>query len=183
MDFKITNERIAELTGCPAVNVVNNWPLLKAALDKHLIGSVDTCVAAIATIRVECPGFKPIHEFGSERYFTEHYENRSDLGNIHPGDGARYCGRGYIQLTGRKNYSVYGHLLGIDLEGQPDLALQPAAASEIFSLYFRNKGCNLAADNKDWTKVRKLVNGGTNGLDLFLKTVNSLVIELGTQTT
>jgi putative chitinase len=54
-----------------------------------------------------------------------------ELGNLAPGDGARYCGRGYPQLTGKKNYLKAGTALGVDLVGHPELALEPGVAAKI----------------------------------------------------
>jgi hypothetical protein len=53
------------------------------------------------------------------------YGGRRDLGNLQPGDGARYIGRGYMQLTGRANYAAAGAALGLDLERHPELAEEP----------------------------------------------------------
>ena len=79
------------------------------------------------------------HESGGFRYREEihdgsDYEGRSDLGNTQPGDGRRYKGRGYIQLTGRANYRQYGKLVGADLENNPELAADPGIAAKITCL-------------------------------------------------
>lgn len=111
---------------------------------------------ALATCRVEVgKNFKPIMEYAS----GEAYENRVDLGNVNKGDGVRYRGRGYIQLTGRANYATYGSKLGIDLIGNPDLALDIDIGAKILAQYFKDRGCIEACLAKDWLKVRKLVNG------------------------
>lgn len=66
----------------------------------------------------------PIAEFGGKTYFNK-YDGRKDLGNVQPGDGYRYRGRGYVQITGRTNYRKY------DLEYNPEDALVPVKAIEI----------------------------------------------------
>ena len=68
------------------------------------------------------------HESGSFRYAEEihdgsDYEGSSILGNNQPGDGPRFKGRGYIQLTGRWNYGHYGKMIGVDLVNNPQLTL------------------------------------------------------------
>lgn len=140
------------------------FDLLKAKLEKYGIYSDLTFIGALATIRTEVGRrYLPVLELATGTA----YDGRKDLGNTEPGDGPRYKGRGYIQLTGRLNYKNYGAKLGLDLVGNPDLALQSDTAMEIFVLYFKDRGVNKYCELKDWEKVRKLVNGGLNGWDVF----------------
>ena len=111
---------------------------------------------AMATIRVEVgKNFKPIMEYAS----GQAYEGRRDLGNTQIGDGVRYKGRGYIQLTGRANYAFYGEKLGLDLISNPDLALDVDVGAKILALYFKERKVDEACVAKDWLRVRKLING------------------------
>lgn len=174
MNFPLNPAQIAALVDAPAGNVSVTWPALEAALDKHNCYSHLVAIAAIATVRVECPPFKPIHEYGGPDYFTKHYEGRADLGNTQLGDGVLFAGRGLIQLTGRNNYRHFGELIGVDLEHQPDRALEPDIAAEIFTLYFKTRGCVDAANAQHWERLRHIVNGGSNGLELFLALVGKL---------
>ena len=141
---------------------------IKSALIECGIYTPLTLLGALATSRVEVGrNFLPIAEYASGLL----YEYRKDLGNIYSGDGSLFKGRGYIQLTGRNNYRYYGELLGIDLIQSPDLALNPKIASKILALYFKERKVNVACDSEDWVTVRKLVNGGVNGLESFLRIV------------
>lgn len=174
MAFPLTPNQIATAIKGPLAAITANWPVLEASLSKQGIGSNLVCIAAIATVKVECPPFHPIHEYGSYQYFQQHYEGRADLGNTQPGDGARYAGRGFIQLTGRANYRRYGLRIGIDLESAPDRALESQPAADILTLYFKDHNIAAAAEAHDWVKVRRLVNGGRNGLGQFLKSEQAL---------
>lgn len=173
--FALSPSAIAELIRCPRANVADNWPLVETCLDALKMASQNVCIAALATIAVETAHtFKPIHEYGTRDYFIAHYDNRPDLGNIHPGDGYKFAGRGYIQITGEINYEHYGHLLGIDLISNPDEALDPNCAAAIIAAYFHSRGVDIAAEQGDWTRVRKLVNGGLNGFADFIACVHAL---------
>lgn len=87
-----------------------------------------------------------------------------DLGNTRKGDGKRYRGRGWIQLTGRKNYRHYGSLLGLDLEKKPELASQPEIAFRIAGRYWSDHGLNARADAWDLKAITRAINGGLTHL-------------------
>lgn len=114
------------------------------------------------------------HESGELRYFEELgsgvlYEGRKDLGNIYPGDGPRYKGRGPIQLTGRKNYVEYGKILGLDLENNPHLASHYNIGFRIAGCYWDMHVLNSFADVKDIKTITKKINGRLNGYEDRLK--------------
>ena len=129
------------------------------------------------------------HESGNFRYDEEiasgqAYEGRSDLGNTQPGDGVRYKGRGYIQLTGRANYRDYGNRLGVDLENNPDLAKDPNIAADIAIAYWQQRVDRNAARAGDVRTVTRNINGGLNGLadrqnkfDKYMKEKSTLSIK------
>ncbi len=170
-------ERVAKAVGAPLVNVERSWPVVVVALAKEGLTSPLTEVAAAATIAVEVPSFLPIKEYGGTAYYTRKYEHRKDLGNTEPGDGAKFCGRGFIQLTGRANYAHYGERCGLRLLEEPELALGPDAAARILAAYFKDIRVDAAAEAQDWQRVRHLINGGMNGWDRFIKFVNILMLE------
>jgi len=172
--FALTPAQIGTICGCAGANVEQHWPGLQQAMAECGLENRACMIAAIATIGTEVPSFLPINEYGGNAYFTKMYEGRKDLGNTQPGDGARYHGRGYIQLTGRANYRAYGQKLGLPLEQNPDLALQPDVAARILARYMKDRGIDKLAERGDWQGVRRAVNGGLNGWDRFSSLVNQL---------
>jgi len=73
----------------------------------------------MAQIEHESGGFKYLTELGGKSYFDK-YEGRKDLGNIQKGDGFKFRGRGYIQVTGRANYTLLSKDMRIDFVNNPD---------------------------------------------------------------
>jgi putative chitinase len=112
----------------------------------------------------ECAGFKTMHEYWGPTKAQIRYEGRVDLGNINPGDGYLFRGRGIFQLTGRANYEKMGELLGLDFISHPDLAANPETALRIACEYWKSRGLNALADKNDIVAITKKINGGMNGI-------------------
>lgn len=111
-----------------------------------------------------------VHESGAFRYMEEiasgaAYEGRDDLGNVQPGDGKRYKGRGPIQLTGRANYRDLGRRLGIDFERHPELAAIPSIGLRNALEYWHTRRLNDLADSNDIEAITRKINGGLNGFE------------------
>lgn len=136
-------------------------------------GNVNSLAYALATEKRETGGkMQPVVERGNRAYFNK-YEGRKDLGNSEPGDGFRYRGRGKVQCTGRRNYAFWGKRLGVDLVGNPELALDPDIAvrmlieGSMLGIY-TGKGLPDYIDNLDegdeedlreYVQARRVING------------------------
>jgi peptidoglycan L-alanyl-D-glutamate endopeptidase CwlK len=132
---------------------------------------------ALGTIRAETASFQPIDEFESP-YNTPPggppfalYDNRADLGNQGPTDGEDFKGRGFVQLTGRANYTHFSSVLGLgtQLVDNPDLANDPDIAARLLAAFLKDKEDRIrsALAANDLATARRLVNGGTHGLTDF----------------
>lgn len=116
---------------------------------------------------------QPIREIGGTAYFTRMYDIRGsrpkkarELGNLSPGDGVKYAGRGYVQLTGKTNYHRASQALGIDFVRHSDLAMEPANAAFIMFQgmkdgWFTGKGFDdyLNDKQRDYWNARRIING------------------------
>lgn len=163
--FEPTPQQIATALRSPLNNVKDNWPSLKEACDAAGLTKYPSgVIAVLATIGCECRTFKPIREYGNKAYFTKMYEGRKDLGNIHPGDGAKYCGRGYVQTTGRHNCAELDRLgLVPGCEENPDLLLEPKYAAIALVHYFKSHGLDVWAQlafTRPTTKCRACESNG-----------------------
>ncbi len=142
---------------------------------EHLAYCLGTCPIETAWTML------PIREKGGTAYLTRMYDisgarpaKARELGNLKPGDGVLFCGRGYVQLTGRSNYRrattrlrALGFLLPKqDLETTPDLAMHPDIAAAILFIgsgegWFTGRKLSdyLGNGKADWTGARRIING------------------------
>lgn len=86
-------------------------------------------------------------------------------GNVNPGDGWKFRGRGLKQVTFHDNYLACGKALGLDLNANPDLLLLDENAARSAGWFWKANSCNQFADKEDIVGLTKRINGGTNGLD------------------
>lgn len=161
----------------PIGNIKANLPSVLHSLVDNELTDKPMVLVALATIRAETESFEPIAE-GRSRYNTspnghpfDLYDYRKDLGNQGPPDGEQFRGRGYVQLTGRFNYGKFGAAIGLGdrLLSNPDLASDPETAARLLSAFLKDKQQPIqeALLEGDLRTARRLVNGGTNGLDRF----------------
>lgn len=169
-----TADAIATILHAPMANVERHWPLLVEALEALKILDPAVEVATIASIGAESYLFAPEKEPGTEAYFRRMYEFDRSLGNVEPGDGVKYCGRGFIPILGRSEYARFGKLVGVDLIDDPELAMEPSVAARLLAYDFMLKGVPKAAAEDDWVKVRRLVHGDLSGWKRF----NGILIPL-----
>ncbi|VTU12908.1 putative chitinase [Variovorax sp. SRS16] len=133
----------------------------------------------LATVKHECANtFQPITEFGADSYFAK-YESGTAigrrLGNTQPGDGLRFKGRGYVQITGRANYLKLGQAvnLGTAFIDQPTRVLEPVNAYRIMSVGMRKglftgkKLSDYIGDaGVDYVAARRIINGQDKAVEI-----------------
>lgn len=126
--------------------------------------------AFLAQCAHESHNFRSMEEYGDSRYFRK-YDPKFNpakakaLGNKYAGDGERYKGRGYIQITGRYNYKRAGEALGLPLEENPELAENPEIAAKIALWYWKNRVQPRVNDFDNTAEVTKTINPGMKGLE------------------
>lgn len=152
-------------------------PLVLDALREFDLTDKPMVLTALATIRAEAEGFEPVDERPS-RYNTspdgrpfDLYDWRADLGNLGPDDGARYRGRGFVQLTGRDNYRRCGAGIGLGdaLVFAPERANEPVLAARLLAYFLAERALAIkrALLDGDLLRARRLVNGGRHGYERF----------------
>lgn len=165
---------------CPAsprANIATHLPNILAGLSDCGLLDRDMFLVAIATVRAEVEAFRPIDEgvstFNTRITPFDRYEPGTpvgiDIGNTQLGDGARYKGRGFIQLTGRDNYRKIGDQISADLIGDPSLANQPALAGQILARFLKSRETTIRAAlaGGDLSAARALINGANHGFERF----------------
>jgi putative chitinase len=128
---------------------------INATIEKYQITDPKRLAAFLAQIA---------HESGSLKYVREladgqAYEGRKDLGNIKPGDGPKFKGRGAIQITGRTNYTLLSDAFKIDLLNKPEILEQPLYAMLSAGWFWNERGLNGLADAENFLLISKRING------------------------
>jgi peptidoglycan L-alanyl-D-glutamate endopeptidase CwlK len=171
------NQVLPMFPGTPRVNTQFHLPfVLKALLDAELADK-SMVLMAFGTIRAEAAAFQPVEETLSPFNTSpgghpfDKYDNRRDLGNLGPPDGARFKGRGFVQLTGRANYRQFSKALGLgqSLLDDPARANDPDIAAKVLAAFLKDKEDSIrrALQAGDMALARRLVNGGNHGLRDF----------------
>jgi putative chitinase len=93
------------------------------------------------------------------------YANQNGNGGVNSGDGWRFKGRGYIQITGRANYRELSKDVGIDFVSKPELLEQEVNAMISAVWFWTDKKINQVADRDDLNRVTRIINGGFNGIE------------------
>lgn len=149
------------------------------ALAANGLADTTMILMALATIRAEAAAAAPVSE-GVSKWNTslparqgrpgthtfDLYDSRTDLGNTGVPDGARFRGRGFVQLTGRGNYSNYAHFFQWPLVSRPETANDAWGASMLLSKFLKNHETIIRAALRrgDLKAARRAVNGGSHGL-------------------
>ena len=184
----ITAEDIKEGMPQATISNINKYlPYLKKYFKKYKFNTPARIGAAMGQFGLES-GYLSLVLEGRSKYNSRSnddeigskYEGRTDIGNINPGDGPKFLGRGLVQLTGRSNYAISGKKLGIDLENNPDLAEGPEAAVSTGVEYLsRVSKITTNADIWDIDEITVRVNAAKLGLeirkDISAKTLNALL--------
>ena len=159
----------------PLANIAANLPHVLAALAAASLADKPMLLMALATSCAEAESFLPLTEAESPLNTSpggqpfDLYDHRRDLGNLAPPDGANFRGRGFVQLTGRANYTHYAQAIGQPLVANPTLAASPAIAAQLLACFLASRESSIrrALAANDLATARRLVNGGSNGLDRF----------------
>ena len=171
------------------INFSKVRPLFNGRLTQSQVDGLNTLMTAINAARVTDPRWvaymlatafhetaqtmQPIKEAGGQAYFRRRYDITGERpalakanGNIYPGDGAKFCGRGYVQLTWRSNYERMSKIIDTDLVADPDKAMRPDIAADVMIIGMKQgrfTGRHLSEFFNerltDWVGARRIING------------------------
>lgn len=159
----MTPRDLSEATGARIDRATTFLPFLDDAMHEFSIDTPERQAAFLAQVAHESGSLHFLVELWGPTATQTRYETRYDLGNVAPGDGYKYRGRGLIQITGRDNYKKAGDALGVNLIDQPELLGEPALACRSAAWFWKTHGCNELADAGDFEHITKRINGGLNG--------------------
>jgi putative chitinase len=164
------DQLLGVMTACPRDRGRRHLDLMNRAMAEfHIDNRLRRC-AFLAQIGEESGELRYMEEIasGEEYDITVDPRKARGLGNLKPGDGRRYKGRGPIQLTGRSNYRATGKALGLDLENHPELAAQPAIAWRTSCYFWESNGLNQLADEGKFRALTYVINKAYRHYDVRL---------------
>ena len=190
MSFILTQEQLGQLL--PGNPYLDYWySALERCLPDYDINTPSRVAAFVAQCAHESGGFKFLKEnlnYKAEslvkvwpRYFpnidiarqyahnqeaiaNRAYGGRMGNGPEASGDGAKFCGRGLIQLTGRSNYQAFADSIETDIEDVPEYLATFEGAVQSACWFWETNNLNQWADKGDILTLTKKINGGTLGL-------------------
>ena len=161
----ITEQQMLQILPNAGRNAGVFVPVLNTAMNRYGIVGALRVAAFIAQVGHESGQLRYVREIWGPTAQQAGYEGRADLGNTVKGDGSKYRGRGLIQVTGRANYAACGEALGLDLINKPELLEVPQWAAMSAAWFWSMKGLNTLADQGEFVKITRRINGGINGLE------------------
>jgi putative chitinase len=157
-------EQLAASTGSTVARARFWLKPITDAMTEFAITTPARQAAFLAQIGHESGGLMYTRELWGPTPAQVRYEGRADLGNTQPGDGSKYRGRGFIQITGRANYAAAGKALHLDLIDHPEILEDPEMVAVSAAWWWKSHGLNELADTGDFHRITRVINGGTNGL-------------------
>lgn len=156
-------QTLSNAVGCPLSVAETFADYLTSAMEEFDIGTPARQAAFLAQIGHESGSFHYTAEIWGPTDWQKRYEGRLDIGNIYPGDGERFKGRGLIQITGRDNYTLAAEALCIDCVNKPEILEKPEWACVSAAWWWNAHGCNRLSDNGQFDRITRTINGGMNG--------------------
>jgi putative chitinase len=167
MQIKPVHIQSACTTVAGKMRVDKFYPYFVKYFDKYGISTIGAEAMFLAQVMHESGEFRFVKELGSDKYLDKYDTGTlaARLGNTpeDDNDGAKFCGRGLIQITGLRNYAALSKDTGIDFVGNPELLEQPEHAV-MSACWFWHKN-NLGKICTDIRSVTRRINGGLNGLE------------------
>ena len=159
----VSANTVAPITGTKAEQILMNTAMRSGITGTEL-------AAFMAQMAHESHDFKSMVEYGGSLDFRKYDpkyapKKAKQLGNKYVGDGAKFKGRGYVQITGRYNYGIASKAIGVDLVKNPKLAENPAIAAKIAVWYWKHRVQPNVSNFNDVKAVTKPINPGLRGLE------------------
>lgn len=162
----ITADELAACTGSTLARAANWLPAMSTAMDAFGITTAARIAAFLANVGHESGRLVYVREIWGPDAAQMGYEGRKDLGNLRPGDGRKFMGRGLIETTGRSNYmatrdGLAKYLPSVpDFEQSPELLELPRWAAYSAAWFWAEHGLNDLADQGDFDGICDIINRG-----------------------